>query len=61
MLYRGGPRHATPVLVTYAYSTGFDSRRQGYAAAIGVVVYVAVLIFTARGWRVQKTREVEGQ
>ena len=56
----GGPGNFTQVLVTYAYSAGFDSRRQGYAAAIGVVVYVAVLVFTALWWRVQKAREVEG-
>lgn len=55
----GGPGNSTQVLVTYAYEAGFDSRRQGYAAAIGVVVYVAVLVFTVLWWRVQKRREVD--
>jgi len=55
----GGPGNSTQVLVTYAYETGFDSRRQGYAAAIGVIVYVAVLVFTVLWWQVQKRREVD--
>ena len=55
----GGPGNATQVLTTYAYETGFGSRRQGYAAAIGLVVYVAVLGFTVLWWQVQKRREAD--
>lgn len=57
----GGPGNSTQVLVTYAYATGFDSRRQGYAAAIGVVVYLVVLVFTVLWWRVQRRRDTEVQ
>ena len=35
VLTGGGPQNATSVLVTYAYDTGFVTRDQGYAAAIG--------------------------
>ena len=28
----------------YAYDQGFSRRRQGYAAAIGVIIYVIVLV-----------------
>jgi len=59
VMTRGGPGNATQVLVTYAYATGFDSRRQGYAAAIGVVVYLVVLTFTVLWWRVQRQRGAE--
>lgn len=37
VLTGGGPQNATSVLVTYAYDTGFVTRDQGYAAAIGIV------------------------
>jgi ABC-type sugar transport system permease subunit len=55
----GGPGNSTQVLTTYAYETGFGARRQGYSAAIGLVVYVAVLLFTVLWWQVQKRREVD--
>lgn len=55
----GGPGNATQVLTTYAYETGFGARRQGYSAAIGVIVYLAVLVFTVLWWQVQKRREVD--
>jgi len=54
----GGPRDATSVLVTYAYETGFVTRDQGYAAAIGVVLLLVVLAFTAVQWRTSRTRDL---
>ena len=48
VLTGGGPRNATSVLVTYAYDTGFVTRDQGYAAAIGMVLLLLTLAFTAR-------------
>ena len=59
VMTRGGPGEATQVLVTYAYATGFDARRQGYAAAIGIVIWAVVLVFTVLWWRVQKRRDME--
>ena len=57
VLTRGGPGRSTTFLVQYAYDEGFNRRRQGYAAAIGVVIYVIVLAFTAVQWRVSKSRD----
>ncbi|MBI5160596.1 MAG: sugar ABC transporter permease [Micrococcales bacterium] len=54
----GGPADATSVLVTYAYDQGFVSRDQGYAAAIGVVLLLATLVFTAVQWRGNRGRDV---
>ncbi len=55
----GGPGTATELLVTYAYRQGFGARQQGYAAAIGVVIFVVVLGFTVLWWRSQRRREDE--
>jgi multiple sugar transport system permease protein len=54
----GGPAGATSVLVTYAYETGFVTRDQGYAAAIGMVLFVFALMFAAAQWRVSRTKDV---
>ena len=53
----GGPGNATELLNTYAYATGFDARRQGYAAAIGVVIYLVLLAFTTVWWRARRQTE----
>ena len=53
----GGPGNATTLLVTYAYSEGFAQRRQGYAAAIGVVLYVIVMVLTVVQFRLNRRRE----
>ena len=60
VLTGGGPRNATSVLVTYAYDNGFVTRDQGYAAAIGMVLLVLTLRFTAVQWRVNRTRDQAG-
>lgn len=57
VLTRGGPGTSTTFLVQYAYDQGFNQRRQGYAAAIGVILYVIVLAFTLVQWRVQRGGE----
>ncbi|WP_428957076.1 carbohydrate ABC transporter permease [Streptomyces sp. cg35] len=56
----GGPGHATDVMITYAYRNGFEGRQQGYAAAIGIVLYVIVMIFTALQWRFSRNRDMVG-
>lgn len=55
----GGPGVSTELLVTYLYAEGFEARRQGYGTAIGVVVLVVVLAFTAVWWRAQRHTEDE--
>lgn len=54
----GGPQNATSVLVTYAYDTGFVTRDQGYAAAIGVVLLLVTFVFTAIRWRTSRDRDL---
>ncbi len=58
VLTGGGPQNATSVLVTYAYDNGFVVRDQGYAAAIGVVLLLVTLTFTAVRWRTSRTRDL---
>jgi len=57
VLTRGGPGTSTTFLVQYAYDQGFNQRRQGYAAAIGVIIYLVVLVFTVLQWRFSKSRD----
>ena len=59
VLTGGGPQDATSVLVTYAYQTGFVTRDQGYASAIGVVLLLLALGFTAVRWRMSRTRDLD--
>ena len=58
VLTGGGPQDATSVLVTYAYENGFGTREQGYAAAIGMVLLLFTLVFTAIQWRTNRTRDL---
>lgn len=57
VLTRGGPGTSTTFLVQYAYDQGFNQRRQGYAAAIGVIIYLIVLAFTVAQWRLSRGRD----
>jgi len=58
VLTGGGPGYSTSVLVTYAYQNGFVTRDQGYAAAIGIVLLLITLTFTAVQWRASRTRDL---
>ncbi|MGB3184562.1 MAG: sugar ABC transporter permease [Ornithinimicrobium sp.] len=60
VLTGGGPQNATSVLVTYAYDTGFVTRDQGYAAAIGMILLLIMLVFTLVQWRISKNRDLTG-
>ena len=57
VLTRGGPGTSTTFLVQYAYDQGFNQRHQGYAAAIGVIIYLIVLVFTVAQWRLSRGRD----
>jgi len=46
VLNRGGPAHATEVLTIYVYQKAFEGLRMGEAAAGGMVLLVASLVFT---------------
>ena len=59
----GGPDFSTTMLVTYAYKTGFDEHgpgQLGYAAAIGVVIFLITLAITSLQWRFSRTRDTTG-
>nr|WP_244186331.1 sugar ABC transporter permease [Arthrobacter agilis] len=56
----GGPGRSTSVLVTYAYENGFVTRDQSYAAAIGIVIFLLTLLFTAIQWRGNRSRDTAG-
>lgn len=53
----GGPGNSTELLVTYLYGQGFTARREGYGSAIGVVVFVVVIVATALWRRTQRDAE----
>ena len=42
-----------------AYTQGFQARREGYGSAIGVVVFLVILVATLLWWRVQRRAEEE--
>jgi len=43
---KGGPLHATTVLVYYLYQEAFQYFHAGYAAAIAAVLFVAIVVIT---------------
>lgn len=59
ILTRGGPGNATEVLGTYAYDQAFDSRERGYGAAIGVILYLLLMVALAVQLIVTRRRNPE--
>jgi multiple sugar transport system permease protein len=59
VLTGGGPQDATSVLVTYAYETAFTRRDQGYGAALGMLLLLVTLAFTAVQWRTNRGRDAQ--
>ncbi|MDR0436222.1 MAG: sugar ABC transporter permease [Propionibacteriaceae bacterium] len=54
VLTKGGPGTATNVLVYFLYQQGFQYHKFGYASAIGVVLFVIVLLLTLLQWQSRK-------
>lgn len=59
VLTRGGPGDSTEVLGTYAYDQAFNTRERGYGAAIGVVLYLLLLVALAVQFAVSRRRNPE--
>jgi multiple sugar transport system permease protein len=53
----GGPGFSTTVLVMYVYQAAFENLQMGYASAMGVVLFLLLLAFTAFQWRVTRQGE----
>jgi multiple sugar transport system permease protein len=51
---KGGPLHATTVMVYYLYQEAFQYFHAGYAAAIAAVLFVAIVIITAIQLRISR-------
>ena len=56
LITEGGPGDASTVVSYYMYINGFQFYRFGYAAAIGMVTFVGVLLLTVLTWRAQRGR-----
>ncbi|QMU96451.1 sugar ABC transporter permease [Microbacterium esteraromaticum] len=54
----GGPGDSTTVLSYYMYEVGFHSYRFGYAAAIGVMSMLGVLVLSVGLFRLQRGRSL---
>lgn len=53
----GGPGFSTTMLVQYIYQAAFATSEMGYASAMGVVLFLLVLVFTLIQWRVNRRTE----
>jgi len=53
----GGPGFSTTMLVQYVYRAAFVTSEFGYASAMGLVLYVMILIFTVLQWRFSRQAE----
>ena len=51
IMTRGGPDGATTTVSYYIFQQGFRWFHMGYAAAISVVLFALILVFTALTWR----------
>jgi N-acetylglucosamine transport system permease protein len=56
---QGGPDHSTTVLPLEIWRNGFNLAHQGYASAMGVVLFFATLTFAAIAMRVTKRDSIE--
>jgi multiple sugar transport system permease protein len=59
ILTGGGPGDATEVLGTYAYEQAFSARERGYGAAIGVVLYLLLIVVLSVQFWISRRRDPE--
>lgn len=55
----GGPGFATETIVYQLYKVGFGEGRQGYGSAVGVILFVIILVMNHFQSRFLKRREVQ--
>ena len=53
----GGPGFSTTMAVQYIFNAAFVTSEMGYASAMGVALYVLILLFTVLQWRAGKQSE----
>lgn len=53
----GGPGFSTTMIVQYIYQSAFATSEMGYASAMGIVLFLMILLFTLLQWRVNKRTE----
>lgn len=53
----GGPGFSTTMIVQYIYQSAFATSEMGYASAMGIVLFLLILLFTLLQWRVNMRTE----
>jgi multiple sugar transport system permease protein len=53
----GGPGFSTTMIVQYIYRAAFANSEMGYASAMGMVLFVLILLFTLVQWRINRRTE----
>jgi multiple sugar transport system permease protein len=53
----GGPGFSTTMIVQYIYQSAFATSEMGYASAMGIVLFVLILLFTLVQWRINRRTE----
>lgn len=57
ILTGGGPYYSTLTVILYMYQQGFGQYQLGYAAAVGYVLFAAVLVFTLIQFRLLRVKQ----
>lgn len=57
VMTEGGPGFATTMIVQYIYQSAFASSEMGYASAMGIVLFLMILVFTVLQWSVNRRTE----
>lgn len=53
----GGPGFSTTMAVQYIFNAAFVTSEMGYASAMGVALYMLILVFTVLQWRASRQSE----